>query len=157
MKKNYPKAKANAVKQNRIKQFKAHAKFKHSVWQPELNETVAGEVVHANNYLLIKDENGFIVRFSDDMRKAPFFDDSGACVAQAGDFVAITFRGEGKYLVAVERRNPSEWWWTLAKDEFDIQRAFDDIARYGGSMVAGISTAQAIEYAARQQTAAVAR
>lgn len=130
MKTNYPEVTADMVKQNMIKQFKFSAKLAHSVWQPELNETVAGEIVHDSGYLLIKDENGFVVRFNGDMCKSLFFDAGGACIAQAGDLIAITFKSDGKYLVAVEKRNTSEWWWTIAKDEFDKQRAIDDQKLY---------------------------
>lgn len=117
------------VKQNRIKALKYSAARAHAVWQPELNETIAGEVV-CDRYLLIKDENGYIVRFGSDMDKPPFFNDDGVCIAQAGDFIAITFKGEGKYLVAVEKRDPLAWWWTIARNEFDEQRAIDDKKLY---------------------------
>jgi hypothetical protein len=152
MKNNYPEVTAEMVKRNRIKQLKENAKLRAQIWQPEINDTVAGEVV-CERYLLIKDENGHIVRFNSDMDKPPFFDDKGVCVAQAGDFMAITSKGSGKYQLIIEKRDPLAWWWNIARDDFDMQRAIHDIARYGGSMVAGISTAQAIEYAARQQTA----
>jgi hypothetical protein len=60
MKTNYPEVTADMVKQNKINQFKNSTMYKHSYCQLEPNETVAGEVVHDRNYLLIKDENGFV-------------------------------------------------------------------------------------------------
>ncbi len=140
MQTNYPEITADMVKRNRINQFKNNTMYKHSHWQPELNETVAGEVV-CDRYLLIKNEHGHIVRFGSDMRRPPFFDDSGACIAQAGDFVAITYKGAGKYLIAIEKRNPREWWWNIARDDFDKQRAIDDEKMYAEiSCIGGFNT-----------------
>jgi hypothetical protein len=80
------------------------------------------------------------------MCKSLFFDDSGACIAQAGDLIAITFKSEGKYLVAVEKRDQSLWWWTVARDEFDEQRAIDDEKLY--AEISAIDGVESIKQAA---------